>query len=84
MNVLGCNDQFFNIFINILAFITSFIIAYLNNEVPGKMGINYYMCTGEDPRDFKYLGSKVTILKALVSTFKIIGFRHDLILVIYF
>ena len=60
MNVLGCNDQFFNTFINILAFVTSFIIAYLNNEVPGKMGINYYMCTGEDPRDFKYLGSKVT------------------------
>ena len=61
MNVLGCNDQFFNIFLNILAFIVSFIIAFLNNEVPGKMGINYYMCTGEDPRDFKYLGSKVTV-----------------------
>ena len=60
MNVLGCNDQFFNTFINILAFVTSFIIAYLNNEVPGKMGINYYMCTGEDPRDYKYLGPKVT------------------------
>ena len=61
MNVLGCNDQFFNIFLNILAFIVSFIIAFLNNEVPGKMGINYYMCTGEDPRDFKDLGSKVAV-----------------------
>ena len=61
MNVLGCNDQFFNIFLNILAFIVSFIIAFLNNEVPGKMGINYYMCTGEDPRDFKDLGSKVVV-----------------------
>ena len=61
MNVLGCNDQFFNTFLSILSFITSCIIAFLNNEVPGKMGINYYMCTGEDPRDFKYLGSKVTV-----------------------
>ena len=61
MNVLGCNDQFFNIFLNILAFIVSFIIAFLNNEVPGKMGLNYYMCTGEDPRDFKDLGSKVAV-----------------------
>ena len=61
MNVLGCNDQFFNTFLSILSFITSCTIAFLNNEVPGKMGINYYMCTGEDPRDFKYLGSKVTV-----------------------
>ena len=61
MNVLGCNDQFFNTFLSILSFLTSFIIAFLNNEVPGKMGINYYMCTGEDPRDFKYLGSKVAV-----------------------
>ena len=61
MNVLGCNDQFFNTFLSILSFITSCIIAFLNNEVPGKMGINYYMCTGEDPRYFKDLGSKVAV-----------------------
>ena len=69
MNVLGCNDQFFNIFLNILAFILSFIIGFLNNEVPGKMGINYYMCTGEDPRDFKDLGSKVKYNSQLKISF---------------
>ena len=81
MNVLGCNDQFFNTFINILAFVTSFIIAYLNNEVPGKMGINYYMCTGEDPRDFKYLGSKVVVIAPvqLVNIYRGCYGSHDLL-----
>ena len=34
--------------------------AFLNNLVPGKFGINYYMCTGQDPSDYDFLGKKVT------------------------
>ena len=33
--------------------------AFLNNLVPGKFGINYYMCTGQDPSDYDFLGKKV-------------------------
>ena len=61
MNVLGCNDQFFNVFINICVFGASFTMALLNNLVPGRMGLNYFMCTGEDQRDYENLESKVSI-----------------------
>jgi len=27
--------------------------------VPGKMGLNYYICIGEDPKPYSYLGGKV-------------------------
>ena len=59
MNVLGCNDKFFNIFINTFVFIASFSIAFLHNMVPGRMSLNYFMCTGEDPADYQYMESKV-------------------------
>ena len=57
--VLGSNDKFFKIFINICIPSASFILALINNVVPGKFGINYYMCSGEDPRNYEYLGKKV-------------------------
>ena len=59
MNVLGCNDKFFNIFINLFVFIAAFSIAFLHNMVPGRMSLNYFMCTGEDPADYQYMESKV-------------------------
>ena len=27
--------------------------------VPGRMSLNYFMCTGEDPADYQYMESKV-------------------------
>ena len=59
MNVLGCNDKFFNVFINTFVFIASSSIAFLHNMVPGRMSLNYFMCTGEDPADYQYMESKV-------------------------
>ena len=61
-NVLGCNDQFFKIFLNVLIFNASFGIGLLNNAVPGKFGINYYICTGEDPQKYDFLEPKVNRL----------------------
>ena len=57
--VLGSNEQFFKFFFNILIPSVSFMLATLNNVVPGKFGINYYMCTGEDPSDYDILKKKV-------------------------
>ena len=55
-----CNDDFFGFYLHILSFIFAFIAAYLNNSVPGKMGLNYYICTGENPEAYTKLGSKVS------------------------
>ena len=59
-NVLGCNDEFFNLFLNTWFLLGAFGMAWLNNSVPGKFGINYYMCTGENPKDYNFLKSKVS------------------------
>ena len=59
-NVLGCNDQFFNIFLNMWFVFGSMGMAWLNNAVPGKFAINYYMCTGEDPSIYDSLKPKVS------------------------
>ena len=58
--VLSSNDQFFNIYLNLCIFLASMTSAFLNNLTPGKFGINYYMCTGQDPSDYDFLGEKVT------------------------
>ena len=63
MNVLGCNDQFFNFFLNACVFGASFTMALLNNVVPGRMSLNYYICTGEDPSDYEDIKPKVSICK---------------------
>ena len=36
------------------------MLATLNNVVPGKFGINYYMCTGEDSSDYDLLEKKAS------------------------
>ena len=35
-------------------------MALLNNKVPGQMSLNYYMCTGEDPRNYDDIKPKVS------------------------
>ena len=65
-NVLGCNDQFFKRFLNVLIFNASFGIGLINNAVPGKFGINYYICTGEDPEKYNILEPKVSKLCSLM------------------
>ena len=57
--VLGSNDAFFNIYLNLCIFLASLTIALINNLTPGKFGINYYMCTGEDPSYYDFLPNKV-------------------------
>ena len=37
----------------------SFGLAFLNILVPGKREVNFYICTGEDPKNFDHLGKKV-------------------------
>ena len=59
-NLLGCNDEFFNLFLNTWFLLGAFGMSWLNNAVPGKFGINYYMCTGENPKDYDFLKSKVS------------------------
>ena len=59
LNTLGCNDQFFNLFINLIVFFTSFTVALINNEVPGRRSLNHLMCTGENPKRYEHLPPKV-------------------------
>ena len=59
-NLLGCNDEFFNLFLSTWLLLSAIGMAWLNNEVPGKFGINYYMCTGENPKDYDFLQPKVS------------------------
>ena len=33
------------------------MVTYLKMSVPGKMGLNYYICTGEDPEPYSDLGT---------------------------
>ena len=35
------------------------MIALINNMVPGKFGINFYMCMGQDPTNYDFLGKKM-------------------------
>ena len=74
MNVLGCNDQFFNKFLNAWVFGISFTMALLNNEVPGRMSFNFYICTGEDPRDYEDIKPKASIFYAYTIQYTSLNF----------
>lgn len=74
MNILGCSDEFFNIFLNMEVFWITFTLALLNNIVPGKMGINYYICTGEDPEFYQALGSKVLMIPTPIHVGNLMAF----------
>ena len=41
--------------------------------VPGKMGLNYYICTGEDPLPYDYLGGKFPV-SAVISLFTLVTY----------
>ena len=69
MNVLGCNDDFFNIFLNIFVFLISFLLALLNNVVPGKQSLNFYICTGEDPRIYNFMSAQFPVSSVLPPFF---------------
>ena len=73
-NVLGCNDQFFNIFLNTWLLFASMGMAWINNAVPGRFGINYYMCTGEDPRDYDFLAPKVSFDSIYIMAIRVVEF----------
>ena len=60
MNVLGCNDEFFNVFLTILVFLVSFFAGLLHNIVPGKMDVSYFICVGENPEDHSDIRPKVS------------------------
>ena len=50
-------------------------MALLNNKVPGRMSLNYYMCTGEDPRNYEDIKPKVSFyykswIKSLIEIYR--------------
>ena len=53
------HDDVFGMFLHVLSLVFSSVAAFMNNYVPGKMGLNYYICTGEDPKAYSYLPKKV-------------------------
>ena len=53
------HDDFFGCFLHLLSFIFCLVAAFIKVYVPGKMGLNYYICTGENPEPYNYLGKKV-------------------------
>ena len=53
------HDDIFGLFLHLLSVVFCFVAAFMNSYVPGKMGLNYYICTGEDPEPYNYLGRKV-------------------------
>ena len=55
------HDDIFGLFLHLLSVVFCFVAAFMNNYVPGKMGLNYYICTGEDPEPYNYLGKKFPI-----------------------
>ena len=60
------DDDFFGWFLHLLSIVFSFVAAFIKVYVPGKMGLNYYMCTGEDPEPYSNQRSKVSKLQNVV------------------
>ena len=72
--VLGSNDRFFNYYFNCCIAFVSSAIATVNNITPGKFDMNYYMCTGENPSKYDFLGKKVGTNP--LSCYKIFKMSH--------
>ena len=58
-SVAICHDDVFGLFLYLLSFVFCFVAAFIRIYVPGKMGLNYYACTGEDPEPYSHQGGKV-------------------------
>ena len=56
-----CNDDLFGTYFDMLVCLFSTSTAFIYNWVPGKMGLNYYICTGENPEPFNQLGKKYPV-----------------------
>ena len=56
-----CNDELFGTYFDMLVGIVASSTALIYNWVPGKMGLNYYICTGQDPDLYAYLGKKYPV-----------------------
>ena len=53
------DEDFFAFFTTILIFLVWIAFDFVYMYLPGKKGINYYMCTGEDPAIDEYQYKKV-------------------------
>ena len=56
---IGLDEVFFARFCSLTILLLWLIYDITFMIMPGKMGINYYMCTGEDPRNDIYAYKKV-------------------------
>ena len=68
-----CQDDLFGLFLHLLSFFFCFCVTYLKMAVPGKMGLNYYICTGENPEPYSYLGGKFPV-SAIISLFTLVTY----------
>ena len=66
-----CQDDLFGLFLHLLSFLFCFVVSYTYLALPGKMGLNYYICTGEDPLPYDYLGGKFPVT-AIISLLTIV------------
>ena len=70
-----CNDELFGTYFDTLIFIASTSTALIYNWVPGKMGLNYYICTGQDPDLYNNLRKKYPVSLIIpVFTITIYGY----------
>ena len=58
-NYSAFQEEFWSFFINIFIVLYSFIYSYSFMEVPGRHGVNYYMCLGVSPEVDIYDYNKV-------------------------
>ena len=64
------HDDIFGLFLHMLSFVFAFVAAFTNNYVPGKMGLNYYICAGQDPEAYSSLNKKVQFFPQNTNSFK--------------
>ena len=57
----GVNEEFFSFFCSVGIYMVWILCNFVFLLSPGKMNINYYMCTGEDPALDPYKTKKVYI-----------------------
>ena len=58
-------EEFFACFCSLVIFMGWVIFGFIFMMLPGKKGINYYMCTGENPENDPYSQKKVKNLTCI-------------------